>query len=214
MSATTRATASCVAGCELQPIGDSEICQRWLGWVAGERDDAPSIDAKGLRWALAHCNGGVTWGHFDAGKSVWHLGCQAVPDVSPPIRKDTLQELRLFGEPGEVLVWRTEAGLRGRILREREPAADRADEADPLRPSDELRILRGDDVCATVEHGFAHVVDRTGAEQVVPADITAEHLRVPRIHLRVRHYWEQDAETGAVRIAATRLVDLVTEDRS
>ncbi|HDH26706.1 MAG TPA: hypothetical protein ENH00_11040 [Actinobacteria bacterium] len=164
-----------------------------------------------FKWALAHCDDGVTWGTFDTDLSSWRLGSEVVPDVSPPIREQTIQELRLFGETGEVLIWRTEEGLRGRILHELIPPADRTDEMDPLRPSDEARILRGDSVRGGSEPGFTRVVDRTGAEQVIPADTTAEQLRKRRVRLQVRHYWEQDPESGAVRIAATRLLKLTTE---
>lgn len=186
---------------------DPSTCERYVSWLLGEGNAAAPEEASGLVWALAHCDDGVTWGCYDAG--VWRLGNHVAPEVSPPIRLETLQELRLFGERAEVLVWRTDAGLRGRVLRETDPAADRGDESNPLRPSNESRILRGGSVLAQRRHGFTHIGDGAGAEQVLPLAVSNEQLRAAQVRLDVCHYYEADAETGAVRIAATRLVRLM-----
>ena len=204
---TTAATLA-LTGCHLEAL-DAAECARHLAWLLGEKEATEPERATGLVWALAHCDDGVTWGRYNAAAKVWRLGNQVAPEVSPPIRPETLQELRLFGETSEVLIWRIDAALRGRILRETDPPADRSDRSNPLRPSpDETRILHGDHVVAQCEHDFSHIGDRTGAEQVLPFAVTDEHLRITRVRLQVRHYYESDAETGAVRIAATRLVKL------
>ncbi|MGE4056659.1 MAG: CRISPR-associated protein Csx19 [Vicinamibacterales bacterium] len=204
----TAAEASPVlAGCDLSML-DYAACQRYLAWLLGEKEATEPEGATGLVWALAHSDDGVTWGRHDASAKVWRLGNQAVPEVSPPIRPEALQELRLFGEAGEVLIWRTDADLRGRMLLDAGPGADRPNESDSLRPSDESRILRGEHVVERSEHGFSHVGDRTGAEQVLPLEVTKEQLRAAQVRLEVRHYYESDADTGAVRIVATRLVRL------
>jgi len=201
------AEAPCaLAGCDLTPL-DSPTCERYVTWLLGEENAAAPEEASGLVWALAHCDAGVPWGRSDAAASAWRLGNREVPEVSPPVRPETLQELRLFGERSEALIWRTEAGLQGRVLGETDPAADRDDEADPLRPSDEPRILRGGLVLAQCERGFTHIGDGTGAEQVLPLTASDEQLRAAQVRLDVRHYYEAD-ETGAIRIAATRLVRL------
>lgn len=198
-----------LAGCDLTPL-DSPTCERYISWLLGEENTAVPEEASGLVWALAHCDDGVTWGCYDAAARAWRLGNQVAPEVSPPIRSETLQELRLFGEDGEVLIWRTDAGFQGRVLREADPAADRNDEANPLRPLDESRVLRGALVVAQCEHGFTHIGDGTGAEQVLPLAVSNEQLRNAQIRLNVCHYYESDADTGAVRIAATRFVTLTT----
>jgi CRISPR-associated protein (TIGR03984 family) len=204
----TAAEASPVlAGCDLSML-DSAACERYLGWLLGEKEANEPEGARGLAWALAHCDDGVTWGRHDASAKVWHFGNQAIPEVSPSIRPEALQELRVFGEAGEVLIWRTDAGLRGRMLLDASPGADRSNESDFLRPSNESRILRGDHVVEQCEHGFSRVGDRTGAEQVLPLEVTKEQLHAAQVRLEVRHYYQSDADTGAVRIAATRLVTL------
>lgn len=196
-----------LTGCNLAAL-DSSTCERYVSWLVDEENAAAPEEASGLVWALAHCDDGVTWGRYDAGAKAWRLGNHVAPEVSPPIRSETLQELRLFGERGEVLIWRTDAGLRGRVLGETDPAADRDDEANPLRPSDESRVLRGTLVVAECDHGFTHIGDGAGAEQLLPLAASDEQLRAAQVRLDVRHYYEADAETGAVRIAATRLVRL------
>ncbi|MBI2567945.1 MAG: hypothetical protein HYV63_13015 [Candidatus Schekmanbacteria bacterium] len=205
---TATETSPLLAGCELSTL-DSAVCQRWLAWLLGDSNVAPE-GAPGLHWALAHCDDGVTWGRYDADAKVWRLGNQVAPEVSPPIHRESLLELRLFGETSEVLIWRTDAGLVGRVIREGDPAPGPGDISNPLRPSDDSRILRGGHVVAQRDHDFTRVGDQTGAEQVLPLAVTAEQLRTGQVRLAARHYYEADAETGAVRITATRLVTLTS----
>ncbi len=211
MNLPTADPFSPIAGCLIEPL-DAAACERYVAWLLGEPGSAPPGGAAGLSWALAHCDGGVTWGRYDAEAATWRLGHNVAPAVSPPIRRQALQELRVFGQPREVLIWRTDSGLRGRTLRETDPPAGRSDTSDPLRPADESRILRGDQVRATCEHGFTHVADRAGAEQVLPVVVTDDGLQARRARLAVRHYFEPDPESGAVRIAASRLVKLTAEE--
>jgi hypothetical protein len=105
----------------------------------------------------------------------------------------TLLEMRVFLPLLEVLIWRTEDGLRGRILRD----VARNGQEGPLAPDDEERLLLAGHL---IEHreGFTRVGDGTGAEQGTPA--------WPR--LRVRHYFKSDEATGCVRVAVTRLVEV------
>lgn len=205
MSESEAGTRPDLAGWNLCPL-DETACERFLAWLLGVPGVGSPTDTPELAGALAHGDHGVTWGRYDAMAQVWRLGSQVAPQVSPAICRETLQELRLFGASGEVLIWRTETGLRGRVLRDTDPAADAGDETNPLRPSCESRLLRGDSVVAPCAHGFTHVRDRKGAEQVLPLAVTAEQLKAGQVRLAVRHYYEQDAKSGAVRIAATRLV--------
>ncbi len=209
---TASEASPALGGCRLSPL-DSAACQRYLAWLLGEDEAAAPEGANGLDWALAHCDDGVTWGRYDVGAKVWYLGNQVAPEVSPPIRRESLQELRLFGETGEILIWRTDAGFRGRVLREGDPGPEPGDASNPLGPSDDSRILRGLHVFAQHDHDFTHVGDRTGAEQVLPLAVTADQLRSGQVRLLVRHHFESDTKTGAVRVAATRLVMLMVGGR-
>lgn len=191
---------------------DSSACGHYLSWLLGE--DPPTLPklVPGLVWALAHCDDGVTWGRYDAKMNSWHLGNRAFPDLSPSVSQETLQELRLFGESGEALIWRTDSGLRGRVIGETESESARSKDTDPLRPSEESRLVRGNFVVARREDEFTQIGDGTGAEQVLPLIVSTEQLQKSQIRLVVRHYFERDPETGMIRLAATRLVRLMLGD--
>lgn len=203
-------SASVLDGCELAAL-DSARCGQYLSWMLGEDGAASPEETHGLRWALAHCDDGVTWGCFDAERKVWHLGSHVAPKISPQVRAESLQEVRFFGEAREVLIWRAGRDLRGRVLQDGDLASRPGATSSSLRPSDESRILRGVHVIAQCEHEFTHVGDHTGSEQVLPLAVTTDQLRAGRVRLAARHYFESDEETGVARVAATRLVKLATE---
>lgn len=222
------------AGCSIEAL-DGAMCGRYLAWVLGGQgvtvaegvietsSDVPIRGVTGEQhaelpigtdkvvWCLAHCDDGITWGRYDVGTKAWRLGSTVVPTVSPRIRYETLQELRIFGQSGEVLIWRADSELRGRLLLDTNPSTGKDD---PLRPSDERRILRGDSVRSNAERDFTYIADSAGAEQVIPLKVANSDLNARRVRLHMRHYWEQDPDIGAVRIAATRLVELSVEVNS
>jgi len=163
-----------------------------LAWVC---DGAAPVDVAG-RWLLAHCDDGVVWG-IRGDDDRWTLSGQVFPSESPTLTKKSVQQLRVFGEDGELLVWRHDMGVRARWL------ADAIEEAPGwMAPDDEERLLLGEHPERSTR-GFTLLRDATGARQVVPLGAIAKGERPT---LRVRHYFERDAESGAVRVAASRLV--------
>jgi CRISPR-associated protein (TIGR03984 family) len=152
----------------------------------------------------------VTWGRYELEQGRWRLSSEVRPELSPKISHGRLQQLRLFGPSAEVLIWRDGDGLRGRLLVE-DGGSGGCHEA--LRPTEESRILLGDYVVEKLPDEFTHVGDRAGLQHVLPLAVTNEELQRRQARLKVRHYWEEDPETGAVRIAATRLVAVLIEDR-
>lgn len=205
------------AGCEIQQLEPNDI-EAYVAWLLCEPDAVVPDSASGLKWALAHCDDGVTWGRRTGPDSPgWCFGSQFFLEACPAIRRERLQELRIFGKDAEVLIWRAGVGLRGRVLRESDPRVDRNDPSNPLRPSDECRIIRGDPPDRDETHiisksGFSQITDRAGAEQVIPIEVSAQQLRKRSVRLCVTHYYEHDDESGSVRIAATRLVNLTAGD--
>ncbi len=187
-----------IAGCRIEELGE-EVCQQWLECILG-RKPAPE-DLGTPAWVLCHCTDGVTWGAREGDK--WQLGSAVFPQISPLPSEANLLEMRVFSRLGEVLVWRTDRGLRGRILRDAE-GSDGVDES--LKPHDEPRVLLAGRVISKRE-GFTHVAHGAGGEQVLPlAPPQMPASRAPYLH--VRHYFARDEKTGCVRVAVTRLMEV------
>jgi len=189
-----------LAGCVIEPLVDS-TCRDLLAWVVGSRG-APTTD--GVELLLAYCYDGVTWGRLDRDTRGWQLACLPFPARAPKPKEENLLELRLFGREFEILIWRQGRSFGGRTLR------DHPWGQDYLRPIDESRILLGDRLLEGPKGGFSRVGSPTGTEQVVPVEVSEDAFQKSSwpLRLHVRHYLEPDEETGAVRIAATRLVKL------
>ena len=191
-------------GCEITKFDDND-CRDILEWL---RDNhRPQGLKDDFEWALIHCSDGVSWGYFKDG---WHLGCHAFPGYSPHIVEYNLMELRIFGARAEILIWRNEGVMAGRLLRD----IDTGNEDPLLKPADETRVLVGDRLLDGPKDGFSRVGSAAVQEQVVPLACSKDDFRAGRwpLRLKVRHYFEQDNKSGALRVGATRLVDLYKEN--
>ena len=193
-------------GCKIEVLSH-ETCITSFDWITVGKK--PEFDCSGLGpFLLAHCYNGVTWGRFDENNTAWKMSSSVFPDLCPAVTPYNLLEMRLFGPEKEILIWRTDTGFSGRCLVDDENCDKKA----PTAPAEEYRILLGDTVVAGPVDGFTRVSARTGAQQAVPLEITNQALsgrQKSPMMLKIRHYFEQDDQSGAVRIAATRLVDIV-----
>jgi CRISPR-associated protein (TIGR03984 family) len=184
-----------VYGCRLSPL-DAQSCRAWFDWVLGTGSASEEITSPAV--ALFHCDDGVTWGHL--GERSWTLGSRSFPEVSPHPTPDALQEMRIFCEICEVLVWRRGASFAGRVLRDW-----KEDLQAEVRPADEMRVLMGGR-WKGAKGSFTLVHDGTGSQQALPLQIAQGDSWKVWPKLRVRHYFTQDDASGIVRIAASRLV--------
>jgi CRISPR-associated protein (TIGR03984 family) len=179
-------------------VGDAFLTDE-SGWLAGQ------AQAHRLTTLLAHAHDGVIWGQLAAGKLL--LSHDVFPNVSPELRSQTLQQLRLFGEDAELLVWRDGDGQwRARLL---------SDEGTG-RPGwrfDESQLLWGDHR-EKEKQGFTLVAEgRQGLRHAVPTPDGSIPFGDPGSHplrLGVRHYLEQDSD-GMLVIAHSRLTGLQIE---
>ncbi len=175
-----------------------------LACVRGEGEAVAEV--AGTCWLLAYCDDGVVWGRYDTTQKKWKLSSEPFPHISPNLREDNLQQLRLFGADMEVLIWRAENNFQGRILQD----AKDPDEKE-LHPLKEKRILVGDRILADPDDDFTLVGDAGGSHHAVPICCKAEdfvksgHPCWP-LRLAVKHYLTQDQDTGVVRVTASRLV--------
>lgn len=154
---------------------------------------------RGLRYLLAHADDGVIWGRVDDDDLHTSYG---IAPTSPPLRSSTLQQARLFGPAGELLLWRSDDGWRARFV------ADRGESTDDF--VDEAQILWGDTVEKT-QDGFTLVREGSqGMRHAVPIAVTADQLVQRKLRLRVRHYITEN-DDGEASITLSRLVQLLPE---
>lgn len=179
---------------------------------AGDLRDWLTAQAKAnnLHWLLAHTEGGVIWGERrDDGKL--HLSCEAFGPKSLMLQWSTLQQARLFGEAGELLLWYGPGGWRARLIHDRTGVA--VEWIDK-----EEHLLWGDHQAdgTTVTDGFMQIVEGSQGIVHAPPIGDAAPLRqqppsppemTDRARLLVRHYLGED-DAGVVRIAYSRLMKL------
>jgi len=162
----------------------------------------------GLKWLLVHADDGVAWGRVDYGKIV--TAESIAPNISPPLRKETLQQVRLFAPHAELLLWRDgdeQCQWSARLIR------DAKDGEEPVwrEVIDEAQILWGT-YAEPLSEGFTLMKDGLqGLCHVVPLELKGKFKNESRpLRLLVRHYIAEDKD-GFARIAASRLQDLRVE---
>lgn len=177
----------------------------------------------GLRWLLAHLDDGVIWGEIRRGGLI--LSSEIASDVSPPLRAETLWEIRLFGPAGELYVWREEPHLakvntlKARLFRDTS-AIESTDSCEHQEYFDEEFILWGTRGKAVEnEISFTRMIEgNQGLVHVVPlSGLNGKHVdrnEVPfhPLRLRFRHYLQDDKETGFTYIVTSRLCDLYAKE--
>lgn len=153
-----------------------------------------------LRWLLAHSDDGVTWGEVRSPGGVPQLqtGHEFFAKFSPELNEQTLQQARLFGPLGELLLWRDGGAWRSRVIINDQDADF----------EDEDHLLWGDR-CDDQQGGFLLMREgEEGLRHTPPAP--AEGLRTSQelyLTLRVRHYVDYDQD-GVAFWAMSRLVQL------
>jgi CRISPR-associated protein (TIGR03984 family) len=151
--------------------------------------------ARGLPYFLAHADDGVIWGRVE-GEQL-QLSGEAFAKVAVHLRAITLQQARLFGEAGELLVWRSDEGWRGRYLSDAHVAPDDmlkethrlwGEASDPPGPQNDFTLMQEG------SQGLWHAP---------PLKLKRGETAV----LQVRHYLQEDEE-GQAYIALSRLVSV------
>jgi CRISPR-associated protein (TIGR03984 family) len=179
---------------------DTETLDAWLLAQATRQEC-------NFRWLLVHSENGVIWGEVRGSKL--HLS------GATTVQRKQIQQCRLFGANGELLLWRgpsfgatppnRSADLQVRLLIDEAPG----DHSHGLTECiDEKHLLWGWATRQDVHNGFIRLVE--GTQGIVHAP----PLKQPpgednRASLRVRHYLAEDAATGMLQIVESRLVELV-----
>ncbi len=175
---------------------DHKLCE-WL------KSQAPSVSDQ-TPYLLAHAEDGVIWGRFDDGKLTTANKVFRKPEFDfPELRLQTLQQCRIFGREGEVLLWKYGERWKWRFI---EKLADEKIE--------ERQILWG-------THGqrrdnFTLLWDGSqGLKHAVPLMniVTVSDCKLDKpVRLIVHHYINYDQD-GLARIYLSRLVDLTTQEK-
>jgi len=172
---------------------------------------ADHLGAGGASYALIHLDDGVLWGRVDGDKLT-------TPDPSewtPKLRTVTVQQCRVFGDKGELFIWREAEGRwRGRVVIE--------GGATDVAMFEEPQILYGDMAHDGTERhelppppkksGFTAIYEfkkGTGIRQIVPIEAADVLKKDERVILTVRHYLTRDND-GQARFFCSRLKSIET----
>jgi CRISPR-associated protein (TIGR03984 family) len=165
----------------------------WLAEQAGA--DMP--------WLLIHADDGVIWGRRGPDGTLTLSSDvfddpTTYPAVAVKLRAETLQEARVFGPAGEVLVWRTAEGFEARLL------TDAGVGLEALPEEEHLLWRLGNPIEVRPEVGFALLQEGAQGQRHAPPLIPQGSQRPVLV---VRHYVDYDTE-GQAYIALSRLVGL------
>ncbi|MFH7244116.1 MAG: CRISPR-associated protein Csx19 [Spirulina sp.] len=155
-----------------------------------------------LQYLLAHADDGVIWGHFRTG---YLSTSDTVLQQSPSLRLITLQQCRIFGKSGEILLWKSNNTWKSRFL---------INPLDQERIIEERQLLWGTHGKKREPEGFTCLKDGyQGLKHAVPfteIELENDGKLVQPVRLVVYHFIDYD-DGGLARITLSRLVDLTTE---
>jgi CRISPR-associated protein (TIGR03984 family) len=158
---------------------------------------------EGMPWLLAHADDGVIWGELQndgtllLSSDIFNDPAE-YPSVAVPLRAITLQQARIFGPAGEILIWRINEGFAGRTIEDGKITL----EALPVEKH--LLWHQGNPVKVDPQSGFALLQEGQQGQRHAPP-VIPDGKRRPA--LKVRHYVDYDDE-GQAYIALSRLVAL------
>ncbi|MBO9999822.1 MAG: TIGR03984 family CRISPR-associated protein [Cyanobacteria bacterium SID2] len=181
-----------------------------------------------LKYVLAHAEDGVIWGKFDNNYKL--ITADEVFDGKifrvdlPKLRICTLQQCRIFGDNGEILLWRTDEGWQSRIIRDN--LEDEGSQSHIIQDNlevdylEECQILwgtqkeKGHNQEDGERNGFTLLSDGSqGLKHAVPIFVGEDYFSRNKqklhrpVRLLVRHYIDYN-DSGIARIFLSRLVKL------
>lgn len=160
--------------------------------------------SEGLPWLLVHADDGVIWGRRQADGTLKVSGDafsdpQRYPALAVRLRALTVQQLRIFGPDGEILLWREDEGFQGRQILDGASA--------PENSWEEQQLLWGTPQAQA--GGFTLLEEgQQGQIHAVPLAVGNDERAV----LTVRHYLGM-RDDGQAFAQLSRLVTLGCEKR-
>lgn len=180
--------------CESIEVPENFDLKKWLETQASKYQ---------LNYLLAHAEDGVIWGKFQNGT------LETSDSVFPQLAKLcllTLQQCRIFGENSEVMLWRDDDKFKARLVEDTHLNKEEyISENQIIWGTQAEQISGGFTLVSDGSQGLRHAVPLID----IPFDSNQKLYRPLR--LCVRHYLDEDRETGLVRIYLSRLVNLKIE---
>jgi CRISPR-associated protein (TIGR03984 family) len=208
---------------EIKPCEDiSSFAADMKSWLEGK---AAQLKGEGENkdqvYLLSFHDDGVVWGKIKDDGSL--ITSQSLNDDRfPKFRHETLQELRLFGEKGQLHIWRIgENQFKASLALKSETGEYEflQDEEQVLHGTyfdggnDDFMIVRDGE--EGLRHAFPKVVDDDkfkvkDEKGKVVKDKNGKDVRKRPLRLHIKHYTEYDID-GCARIAFSRLVNVEVE---
>ena len=175
--------------------------RKLMDWLS---DEAPQP----AEWLLAHCYAGVVWGKYQ--EDEWLLSTKITPDLSPALTWSSFLQVRVFGENGELLLWRDGDQLRARKVIVHK-------EGKEYEGYLEDQWLWGTRAEKKVIDGFTWLTDGAqGLQHVVPIEVPQTDFATDRsnyrpVRLRVMNYLRANESSGLAEVWLSRLVKVFSE---
>lgn len=147
---------------------------------------------------LAHAMDGVIWGRIS--NDVLFISHMMDPQISPPLRLETLQQLRLFNSEREVYLWSD--GINWQAVYATE------------FPNDNEAVLRENHILwgtkgKALENNFTDLEDGSqGLRHIVPIDASHVNEMNARHCMHIHHYLNIDETSGVTHIIYSRLAGI------
>lgn len=175
-------------------VGTSEISNGAEKWFEGKAKE------HNLTYLLVHADDGIIWGKMQNGGMHLSKGV-----YGPELRSMTIQTAYLFGESGELFLWKNDnMSWNARLVEDGLKEGD----SKKIEYYDECHLMWGDTIDKNKD-GFALL--RQGSEglrHAPPLDIKSNNICYPK--LKLRHYLNYD-EDGQAYIKFSRLVSIISE---
>jgi CRISPR-associated protein (TIGR03984 family) len=188
-----------------QKIPTHNIKESLENWLIQQASDYQ------LSYLLAHGDDGVIWGKFKIKDSKNNNDLILKTSENPQLRLSTLQQCRIFGETGEILLWNSNDKWNARLISQTKVSQLLQDRQIGLIP--ENQILWGTQ--GKINGDFTLLSDGTqGLRHSVPIIVEENYFSQNKkelyrpVRLKVNHYFNYDND-GLARIFTSRLVSLI-----
>jgi CRISPR-associated protein (TIGR03984 family) len=168
-----------------------------------------------LNYLLAHAEDGVIWGRFDKNYKLRTADLVFNKnnfDIDlPKLRLRTLQQCRIFGDNGEILLWKHHEKWQARLIQD-DPTIENTQEEQILWGTQIEKSETGEN---GEQDGFTLLSDGSqGLKHAVPLTELSSYFNSDKkklyrpVRLVVNHYIKYDKFTGVAKIVLSRLVSL------